>query len=82
MELVQLSDSLYQSAANLAYAHRLKALDAIHLAAALRANEDAETPLVLVTIDKELVVAGRNSGFPVLNPKEIDAPEMLSRLRS
>jgi uncharacterized protein len=48
------------AAARAADRHRLRALDAVHLACAIRIQEDG---LVLATWDAELATAARATGF-------------------
>lgn len=48
--------------------HGLRAADALQLAAALVASEEAPGDLPFVTLDERLADAARREGFPVLQP--------------
>jgi len=60
MEVVPVDDALLAAACAVAERHRLRALDAVHLAAAHRVFDPR---LVLATWDAELGVAARSAGF-------------------
>lgn len=71
--IIPVTDEEVEAAADLLRAHpeyAIGAADAIHLATALalRAQGDAEAPLVFVTADKALADAAREKGFTVFNP--------------
>jgi len=65
-EVVQL-DSVRARAHALLGAHDLRAADALHLAAALLAREQAGSPFELVTFDHRLAAAAQREGFTVLS---------------
>ncbi len=62
MLIVRLDDLLIEEAGDLAEAHRLRSLDAVHLAAALSL---ADKTVVLATWDAELKVAARARGLGI-----------------
>jgi predicted nucleic acid-binding protein len=59
MQTVTLDDPLIALAARVADIYRLRALDAVHLAAAVQTGGD----LTFVSWDDELVAAARSAGF-------------------
>jgi predicted nucleic acid-binding protein len=59
MQTVTLDDSLIALAARVADTYRLKALDAMHLAAAVQTGRD----LTFVSWDDELAASARDAGF-------------------
>ena len=60
VEKLPVDDAVVDAAVRAADRHRLRALDAVHLAAALRIQEDG---LVLATWDMDLAAAARATGF-------------------
>lgn len=64
VHLVEVSDVLSRRAADLAVRHRLRGMDALHLAAALQVK--AAGDLSLVTWDRELREAARREGIGLL----------------
>lgn len=82
--IVPVTDDEVEAAADLLKAHpeySIGAADAIHLVTAqsVRADSDAETPMVFVTADRGLADAARENGFTVFNPLH-QRPEELERL--
>jgi predicted nucleic acid-binding protein len=67
--LIDLTDGLLRAAAGLASA-RVRTLDAIHLASALRIDADE-----LVAYDRRLLTAGAEHGIAVASPGALSAPE-------
>lgn len=65
---VEASDDLREIARRLLRVHRLRAADAIQLAAATLAAERRPASLQLVTLDDRLQAAAVKEGFPVLVP--------------
>jgi predicted nucleic acid-binding protein len=65
---VEASDDLREIARRLLRVHRLRAADAIQLAAAILAAERRPASLPLVTLDDRLQAAALKEGFPVLTP--------------
>lgn len=65
VDVVPIDDRLLEDAAAAADTHRLRALDALHLAAALEAHDRA---LVLATWDRELRFAAQRAGLPLFPP--------------
>ena len=63
VQTIPVDDLLVDLAAHIAESHRLRALDAVHLAAATEVKTD---DLVFATWDKELAQAARASGFAVV----------------
>lgn len=61
--VVDLDDTLCGRAADLGVQHRVRSLDALHLAAAERAGGAA---LTFLTFDTRLADAARSMGFPVV----------------
>lgn len=80
--VVSLSGQLAVEAAEYTRLYRLRALDALHFAAAMRIQQALPAPTVLVTSDRELVQAGTQVGLTVLDPTAPDAAQVLRRLRS
>ena len=70
--IVEVTTALLAAALDLAEKHALRGYDAVQLAAALEANEERAQaslpPLVLVTADNDLLVAGVAEGFITENP--------------
>jgi hypothetical protein len=62
MEVAAIDDALLQLAASTAGRFRLRALDAVHLAAALEIEDES---LVLATWDRELARAASSAGLAV-----------------
>lgn len=62
VRVVTLDDTLCRRAADLGVQHRLRTLDALHLAAAERAGG---SDLTFVTFDSRLGDAARSMGYPV-----------------
>lgn len=61
----------------------LRSADAIHLATAMRVAElTEETATVMVTSDRELLVAAERSRLVTLNPEALDATEVLIKVRA
>ncbi|MBU4225605.1 MAG: type II toxin-antitoxin system VapC family toxin [Chloroflexi bacterium] len=60
-----ISTRLVEHSASLAWQHRLRAYDAIHLAAALLWQERLNMPVTLATFDRNLWLAGREAGMSV-----------------
>ena len=65
---VEPSNDLRDIARRLLRVHRLRAGDAIQLAAASLAAERRPASLTFVTLDERLEVAARKEGFPVVRP--------------
>ncbi|MBO0840597.1 MAG: type II toxin-antitoxin system VapC family toxin, partial [Sciscionella sp.] len=63
LELVEMTDTLLDDAANLPY--RLRSLDAIHLASALRLGEELDA---FVAYDKRLLAAAEQAGLRAESP--------------
>jgi predicted nucleic acid-binding protein len=63
MEIVPLGEPLLAAAGDTADAHRLRALDAVHLAAALSLRDPT---VVFATWDGELAHAARGAGFATI----------------
>ena len=68
-------------AAQVARQYALRALDAIHLASAVRVSQTIPVQTVLVAADGELIRAGEGAGLAVLNPEAADAMQALERIR-
>jgi uncharacterized protein len=69
---IKVSDDIVERAIQLVHEFALRSADAIHLASALSAAESlagSEHALVLVTCDRELLLAAEASGVQVLNPE-------------
>ena len=78
-----LGDETVTAAAVVAEQHRLRAGDALHLAAALSiAALTPQDPLVLVSSDSELLAAATAAGLPVLDPAGPGAGALLRQLRA
>jgi predicted nucleic acid-binding protein len=69
---VEPSDELREIARRLLRAHRLRAADALQLAAATLAAERRPASLTVVTLDERLEVAALREGFHVLVPGRAD----------
>ncbi|MGZ8845384.1 MAG: type II toxin-antitoxin system VapC family toxin [Pyrinomonadaceae bacterium] len=69
---VELTERLIERATALAEKHALRGYDAVHLAAALEANDGrialATTPITLISADEELNAAAAAEGLAVDNP--------------
>jgi uncharacterized protein len=63
---VQPTDSLRSTAQRLLRSHRLRAADALQLAAALEASQGRPMPLDIVCLDSRLADAARREGLTVL----------------
>lgn len=68
VEIIELDEHVCQRAVELAAAHNLRSMDAIHLAAALRTPVDG---LTLATWDRRLHAAARAEGLSVV-PATLD----------
>ena len=79
--VIFLSGQLAIEAAEYVRLYQLKALDALHFAAAMRVREALPPPMALVTSDHDLVSAGARAGLTVLDPTAADASQVLQRLR-
>jgi predicted nucleic acid-binding protein len=64
--VVPVDEGLIVAAMNLARRHRLRAMDAIHLACALSLQPAEE--VIMVSSDLELLAAATNEGLGTLNP--------------
>jgi uncharacterized protein len=65
---VEPSDDLRQHARRLLRVHRLRAADAIQLAAAVLASQHQPASLAFVTLDDRLDLVARREGFEVVHP--------------
>jgi predicted nucleic acid-binding protein len=63
MRLLGVDHALAQQAGSLAERHALRGYDAVHLASALLVDDPE---LLIVTWDRQLAVAARDSGHPVV----------------
>lgn len=61
---VQLVEDVIERATELAQKHRLRAYDAVHLAAALCWREWTRQEILLATFDKDLQIAARSEKLP------------------
>lgn len=61
-------DAVLRVARRVVRVHELRAADALHLAAALRASQDQPGSLEVVSLDTRLVDAAKREGFPVTEP--------------
>jgi predicted nucleic acid-binding protein len=60
---VSVTEALVERAEALAWEHRLRGYDAVHLASALTWQESAGEPIVLATFDQQLWDAARRAGL-------------------
>ena len=67
--VVAVDDARIGAAGELALRHRLRAMDALHLACALSLGPPGET--VMVSTDLELLAAAGRDGLMVLNPAAV-----------
>ena len=81
MIVLPLSPSLVTEAAQATRRYAMRAADAIHFASALRTKQAAAMQIVFVGSDEELVRAGQEEGFTVLNPETDDAMDRFKGLR-
>jgi hypothetical protein len=65
IELISISDPILQRASG-PFTSSLKTLDAIHLATASLWREREDDNVLLATHDKQLAIAARMMGFPIL----------------
>jgi predicted nucleic acid-binding protein len=63
---VDVDDEIITAARDVAKRHRLRAMDAVHLASALRLR--AVDDVIMVSADLELLTAAAQEGLAVLNP--------------
>jgi predicted nucleic acid-binding protein len=63
VDVIEVDESLAEEAARIAVAHRLRTLDALHLAAALRLTDESPT---FATWDRDLHRAAREYGLRTL----------------
>jgi uncharacterized protein len=56
---------MMEQASRLAWEHGLRGIDAVHFAAALHWQETLEIPVMLVTYDRDLWLAGQKTGMEV-----------------
>lgn len=82
IDSVPISPALIAEARRTARMHRLRALDAIHLGAAVRASQSARQPLIFLCSDQQLLDAARSAGLVTLNPAMHDATERVRRSRA
>lgn len=80
MLVIPISISLANEASEVAREQALRALDAIHLATALRVAV-ASPDMLVVASDKDLVRAAKSAGLVVLDPEADGAGEQLAKLR-
>lgn len=73
---VDLSSRLLDIVREQAFRHSLRALDLLHLSAALWLRGPARIPVVLVASDEALLAAARRESLPVFDP-EVDDPAAL-----
>ena len=66
---IAVDENLVSRAEGLAWEHRLRGYDAIHLAAALAWQERAATPIVMATFDRELWQAAQRAGLATWPPE-------------
>ncbi len=71
---IEPTDNLRDIARRLLRAHRLRAGDALQLAAATLASEQRPPSLTVVTLDERLETAALREGFAVLVPSRDEAP--------
>ena len=67
---VDASDKVRQLAFRLLRVHRLRAADALQLAAAIVASEHQPRTMPLVTLDERLALAAAREGFPIIRPDQ------------
>lgn len=69
-------------AAQVARQWALRALDAMHVATAMRVRQATQVRIVLVAADREIIQVGKATGFDVLDPEDQNASQILERLRA
>ncbi len=79
--ILPVSADLIDDAAQEARHRALRALDAIHLASAVRTNRAVSERFVFVSSDKELLQAAGDAGFVTLDPEDPKALEQLRTVR-
>ncbi len=62
---LQVSESLVNRASRIAFDHKLRGYDSLHLAAAQMWQERLNLPITLATFDRDLWLAGREAGVEV-----------------
>jgi uncharacterized protein len=70
--IVEITDAILSDAEKVAWQHRLRAYDAMHLATALQWQKLCEVPVVLATFDDPLWEVARDYGlfvFPQISPR-------------
>jgi len=68
--VVPVDTTVFVEARAVVLKHRLRALDAIQLACARRAQKEWEEPITFVTADRELLAAASAEGFSTANPND------------
>lgn len=77
---VDLGAGLLDIIRNQAFRHSLRALDLLHLSAALWLSAATRIPITFVCSDQGLLAAARRESLPVFDP-EVDDPAILLRPR-
>ena len=75
---VDLSRELLLITRQRAFQHALKALDLLHLSAALLLRDEAQIPVVFVSSDQNLLRAARRERFDVFDPEREDPARLES----
>lgn len=60
---INLTDEIFKKACHVIQRHRLRTMDALHLAAALVLRKESEAQVTMATFDKELWKAARKDGL-------------------
>lgn len=79
--VIPTSDHVLQQAMSVVENHRLRAGDAIHLAAALSIAATTVSQVFMVSSDTELLEASDAAGISVLDPQATDAMVSLRQIR-
>ena len=69
---IDLSPGLLDVVRTQAFRHALRALDLLHLSAAMWLRRIATTPVVLVSSDQDQLAAARRESLPVFDPEHDD----------
>lgn len=66
--VIKLATPILREASTIVGKHGLRALDAIQLACAVRAQKQINTPIIFISADANLLIAATAEGFGVDNP--------------
>jgi predicted nucleic acid-binding protein len=76
MIVVDLTAELVGIVLRLAFQHSLKALDLLHLAAALLLRDEVRIPLAFISSDQALLAAARRERLDVFDPERDDSAQL------